>query len=380
MLLFRLRGFGGRGRDFAGLVLRLSGVALRLAGVVDQRAADFADEPGAFVDVAGVELDEVGAGVEHGAHVVGRHQPAHADDGVVSARAGVDPADDLHGPAGQGGSSEASGPDLVERRAAGPESFAEMRAVRGDDAVEGRFEQDVGHAVDHLVGHVGGYFEHDRAVLVLSAAEVEQRFEDPENVFAGVGRSLPAGVVAADVDGEVVRILIEVAEEFQIVGRGVLDGRGGVFPDVAPHDNPLVGAAEVADGGFESPVCDSDAADDRLVLREPEDARAGIPGLRLRRDGSDLDESESHGGEFAVGFAVAVESGGEPHGVAELHAEDLAFERRVLDGAALVQQPAAAGNEPDDAQKQQGDPVGPFDGEREEDGLYDSPIHSCAQR
>ena len=100
-------------------------------------------------------------------------------------------------------------------------------------------------------------------------------------MFAGVGRSLPAGVVAADVDGEVVRILIEVAEEFQIVGRGVLDGCGGVFPDVAPHDNPLVGAAEVADGGFESPVCDSDAADDRLVLREPEDARAGIPtGLR----------------------------------------------------------------------------------------------------
>jgi len=43
-------------------------------------------------------------------------------------------------------------------------------------------------------------------------------------MFARVRRAFAAGVVAADVDGEIVRILVEAAEEFEVVRRG---GPGG---------------------------------------------------------------------------------------------------------------------------------------------------------
>ena len=351
----------------------------QLFGLVDQRAAYVPDQSGTLVDISRVELHEVGPGVEHRPHVVGRHQSAHADDGVGAARAGVDAAHDLHGAAGEGRSAEAAAADLFERRAAGPQPLAAVRAVGGHDAVERRLHQYVGDPVDHLVRHVGRDFEHDRPVLVLPAAEVEQRVEYLKNVFARVRRPFATGVVAADVHGEVVRILVKVAEEFQVVGRGVL-GRGrGVLADVAPHDHPAVRTPQVTDGGFEAAVRKSDAVYDGVVLREPEDPRAGISRLGAGRDGAHLDESESQGGQFAVGFAVAVESRGDSHRIGEPHAEDLAFERRMLHGVAFAQEPAAPGDQPEDAQHQQDDVVGPLDVEREEQGFYDPSVHDAAK-
>jgi hypothetical protein len=85
-------------------------------------------------------------------------------------------------------------------------------SVGGHDPVERRFEQHVGDLVDHLVRHVGRDFEHDRPELVLPAPEVEQRVEYLKDMFARVRRAFAAGVVAADVDGEIVRILVEAAE------------------------------------------------------------------------------------------------------------------------------------------------------------------------
>ena len=292
----------------------------------------------------------------------------------------MDAPDDLHGAARQRGTSESAVSDLFEGFAAGLQSLAAVGAVGGDDSVERGFEEDVGHAVDHLVGHVGRNLEHDGPVLVLSAAEVEQGFEDAENLLPGMGRSVAAGVVAADVYGEVVRILVEVAEEFEIVRGGVFCGCGGIFPDVAADDYAVMGFAQVADRCFESAVCESDAVDDGAVPGESEDAGAGVSRLGLRGDGSDLHESEAHCGQFPKSLAVAVESGCDAHGIGETDAENLAFEGGVLHGVAFVQQPAAPGDQSDDTQQEDDGPVCPLDGEREEQGLYDLTVHIRAQR
>ena len=129
-------------------------------------------------------------------------------------------------------------------------------------------------------------------------------------------------------------------------------------------------APQVANGGFQSAVRQTDAVDDGIVLREAEDPRPRVARLRTH-----LDESESQRGQFAERLAVVVESCGQPDGVGETDAEHLAFERRMLHGVAFAQQPAAAGYQPDDAQQQQHRVVGLLDGKREKDGLYDSPVH-----
>ena len=130
-----------------------------------------------------------------------------------------------------------------------------------------------------------------------------------------------------------------------------------------------------ADCGLQSPICQSDAVDDGPVLREPEDAGTRIPRLRPRRDGSDLYESESQCGEFAIGFAVAVESGGQPDGVLEPDAEDFALEEGMFHGVAFMQQPAPSGDQPDEAQKEHDDAMRPLDGEREQQRFYELTIH-----
>ena len=84
--------------------------------------------------------------------------------------------------------------------------------------------------------HVGRHLEHDRPVLVLPAAEVEQRIKYLEYVRACVGGAFAAGVVATDIHREIVRILVEVAEEPEVICRRIFGGRHGVLADVAAHD------------------------------------------------------------------------------------------------------------------------------------------------
>ena len=160
-------------------------------GVGDQGAAYVAHEARSFVDdIPCAELYQVGArGEACRRHVVGRrHEAARkADDGVrlrPSARG-----------CGARSRSSALRERTPERRPApmrsitpgeGAQPLAAVRAVGGHDAVERRFDQHVGDAVDRLVAQVGRDFQQDWAVLVLSAPEVEQRFEQAQDVLARV--------------------------------------------------------------------------------------------------------------------------------------------------------------------------------------------------
>lgn len=87
----------------------------------------------------------------------------------------------------------------------------------------------------------GDHFEHDRPVLVLPAAEVEQRIEYLEYVRARMGGTFAAGVVAADVHREIVRILVEVAEEPEVIRGRIFGGVTVFLPMLQPTMNPSCG-------------------------------------------------------------------------------------------------------------------------------------------
>ena len=200
----------------------------------------------------------------------------------------------------------------------GVQPLAPLRAVRRNDTVQRRIDQYIGHAIDRLICQIGRNLKHHGPVLVLPAPELEQRFQNVQDIFAVVRQILPAGVVATEVDGEIIHILVEVAEDFQIVRRSLLGRRRGIPTDIASDNQPLVRTAQVLDGLFQSAVGCPYAADDGAVFRQPENAGTRISLLRTGRHGAHLDESESHGPPFAAHLAVGVETGANPTGLANL--------------------------------------------------------------
>ena len=131
----------------------------------------------------------------------------------------------------------------------------------------------------------------------------------------------------------------------------------------------------MADGPVESAVGVADAVDDGPILRQAEDAGARVAALWARREGARFDESEPCGRQFADRFAVGIEARGQADRVGEAAAEDLAFEGRMVHGAASVQQPASAGNHADQTQREEYDAVRLLDREREENRFYEAAVH-----
>ena len=195
-----------------------------------------------------------------------------------------------------------------------------------------------------------------------------------------MGRAFAAGVVATDVDREVIGVLVEVAEEFQVVGRAFSTGVAVFLPMLQPTITPSWRFAQMADSRFEAAVGESDAVDDGAVLGEPEECGTRVAGLRLRGDGSDLHESEAHRRK-APRKASPLRSNpaASPTGLAK-RMPKTSRSRRGAHGVAFVQQPAPSGNPSDEAQEQEHDAVCPLDREREEQGLYDLTVHNCGQR
>ena len=136
-----------------------------------------------------------------------------------------------------------------------------------------------------------------------------------------------------------------------------------------------MGASQLPDGGFEPAVCQPDAADDGIVFRQAEDAGPGVSRLGPGGDGAYFHKPESQGGDFAKGLSVAVESGGQPHGIGEADAEDLALEGRMPHGTAFAQEPPAPGDYADEVQEDHHHAVRLLDGERKEDRFYDMAVH-----
>ena len=127
--------------------------------------------------------------------------------------------------------------------------------------------------------------------------------------------------------------------------------------------------SQVRHGAVETVAANAYAVEQRAGRVEPEDARLGIARLTLGGDASHLDESETHGRQFAVDVAVTVESGGHSYGILETDAEDFAFERRVFRRIEFVQQPPSAGYLAEQRKGCRHDVMGLFGRQGEEQGF-----------
>ena len=279
----------------------------------------------------------------------------------------MDAAHDFQCPLRERLSAHDAGADA--RRFEPVDSFARDGGVDGYHAVERRVEHDVGHQVDRLVREVGRDFQQDGAVLVLPAAEFEERFQNLRDVFARLVRCCLLPRIAGDVDREIVGVLVEVAEAFEVVGRRLVAGRGRVLADIAADDRLSARLSQVRHGAVETVAANAYAVEQRAGRVEPEDARLGIARLTLGGDASHLDESETHGRQFAVDVAVTVESGGHSYGILETDAEDFAFERRVFRRIEFVQQPPSAGYLAEQRKGCRHDVMGLFGRQGEEQGF-----------
>lgn len=137
------------------------------------------------------------------------------------------------------------------------------------------------------------------------------------------------GVGRGDVDGDVVRQRIHLAQAVQVVERGLVVRSVLVLADVDPEQPAApLRAPDVAHQRVHPVVVEAHAVDQRLRLRQPEQARARVARLRARGDGADLDEAEAERQQRVHVGAVLVQPGREPDRVGEGQPERAGRQRR----------------------------------------------------
>src|SRR5690606_25789739 len=121
---------------------------------------------------------------------------------------------------------------------------------------------------------------------------------------------------------------MEAPEGIEIVRGGHLVRRGFGFPDVDGDGEIRVDVSRTI--ALESrrdlvrPLArKAETVDERALARGAKDARARVPGLRLARDGADLDEAETKLMPGCDRARVLVESGGEAERVPEAEPPEL---------------------------------------------------------
>ena len=191
------------------------------------------------------------------------------------------------------------------------------------------------HQGDHVVElggrQVGGDLEQDRTILVLSAPEVEQPAQDFLQRLLVLQMGQVADVGTADVDDEIVDVLVERPEQLQIVGRGRFVRSRRVLAQACADYLTALAVAEIAHGILHAPVVEAHPVDQRLVERQAEKPRPRIARLSLGRDGPHFGKTEAQRQQLVVYLGVLVESGGDADRVREFDAEHLALERRMPD-------------------------------------------------
>ena len=126
------------------------------------------------------------------------------------------------------------------------------------------------------------------------------------------------GVRRGNVDGDVGGARVDGAQAGEIVVGGARVRRVEVLADVEAQDAAPLRAGRVGEEPLDAVVVEAEPVDRALRLRQPEEARLRVAGLRARRDGAALDEAEPERGESVDVRGVLVESGGEPDPVGEL--------------------------------------------------------------
>ena len=167
-------------------------------------------------------------------------------------------------------------------------------------------------------GHVRG------GDLVGAAADcLEQRLQP----LHGLQVAQPRCVRRGDVDDQVVGVRREQGGALLVVAHGVVlgDHLGLADVDAEGYAEAKAGAVEATLGqpardDLGAVVVEAHPVDDRAVGRQPREPGLGVAGLRLPRDGADLDEPEPHVGQGVDADGVLVEARRETHQAGEVQA------------------------------------------------------------
>ena len=170
-----------------------------------------------------------------------------------------------------------------------------------------------------------------RRVLAVAIGELRlfglERSEQRIERSVGLQLAQALGVGRGNVDGDVARLGVYRAQAGEVIVDGAFVGRVEIPADVQSEDAAALGSEagsrDVGEKAIEAVVVEAEAVDQRLRLREPEQPRARIAGLRPRRHRTAFDESEAERGETVDVRGVLVEACREADPVGKLDAHRL---------------------------------------------------------
>ena len=183
-----------------------------------------------------------------------------------------------------------------------------------------------------FVGEVGGDL-HEEGLLPEGAVPLGQAVEERHDGLAPLEGPEPGGVGRGEVGDHEVRRPVQPVERVGVVVGGFVVARRGAAPDVDAERNGIRAPAERGEpaGDRVGPRrVEPEPVDQRLVLRETEQARPGVARLRVRRHGADLHEPEPEGRPRPQGPCRFVEAAGQPDGRREPDAAHHDGEARVV--------------------------------------------------
>ena len=182
------------------------------------------------------------------------------------------------------------------------------------DAVQRGVNHNICHHIHLLVGKVRRYFQQQWAVLVLSATELEEWLQYSHHLLLLAGHIGLACGVEADVYGEVINILIQRAEQSQIIPRSILWLGCGVLGNVAADDYLAVVLLDVLNHALHAVAVDVGAVQYGVVFLELVYCRRCVVVLGSGCDCSNLNKAEAHSihsvNECAVGVVASSQTYG----------------------------------------------------------------------
>ncbi|MNE04476.1 hypothetical protein D3C80_970100 [compost metagenome] len=256
------------------------------------------------------------------------------------------------------------------------DAHAAQGGVSRDDRVHPGFDQRLRNLRGFFVAHVRGDLDRQRHVFAMAQRQFgptggEVRQQLLERV-AELQAAQARGIRRADVDRHVAGVGIDLVQAQQVIVHRALDRGIEVLADIDAQHAAILRCLHAVQQVIDTQVVEAHAVDDRLGLRQAEQARLGVARLRTRRDRADLDKTETQLGKAIDGCAVLVQTCRQPHRVGELQAHD----RHRQGGRGLGQQPVEA-QAATGADQVQGQVMGGLRGELEQQ-LAGQGIHGRA--
>ncbi len=192
--------------------------------------------------------------------------------------------------------------------------------VGGDQPVDPFIQRGGADGVDVTILEVGGDLDEERAYDTGLCHAVAAGGDGAPQIVACLQVSKPRRVRRGDIQRDVVGIGRKPRHRGAVIIRRHVAGLVGA--DIDPDDAGLPGRAAAArgkpgGGRLHAAAVETIAVDDGPVLRQPEDPRARIAGLRKRGDGAKLDMTEPEPERPVRTGGVLVETGGEAERIAE---------------------------------------------------------------